>query len=346
MLIRHGDPLGVSPRDDLEGLTYVLAYIGKGELPWTRSHPFPYIEKSKATGDQILAGMDPLYKWLFNQSQTLEWGVVPDYDAIITKFSERWIEKGHGPDPGDFDWWVDDPQSDCYHASGSKDDLHLKRWCYGGWRVFIPERTDDLDEYEPALPLPSNVPLPDLTEEEILFFNPEKRRLPKPGAEERLYLRSGLGPLDIPLPLPDPEEAEVFGYMVSHTSDPELGVVPTFHGFKGMQYYDSDHMAAFYDLEEVGKQHYKGWPNLSESGMAWGTDWEMAWGMDPFGRPKPDAEELARIAEEIKEMFRKMDLPSRVALPKPDFVEYLWLFTDPSIVQRSGPFIHHLQSLS
>ncbi|KZS88190.1 hypothetical protein SISNIDRAFT_268190 [Sistotremastrum niveocremeum HHB9708] len=114
--LRSEGGFSVSPRDDMESLAYVLAYLGKGKLPWHSGPKSKYgfreqASKSKATGALIFDGMDPVYQWPFEIGRALEWGAIPVYDLIISRFSERWVAKGFGANPGEFQWHRFGPDS-------------------------------------------------------------------------------------------------------------------------------------------------------------------------------------------------------------------------------------------
>lgn len=297
--------LGVSPRDDLESLTYVLAYLGKGMLPWHGGPVRPRSSKQDAAGDMIFEGMDPVYQWLFDISRKLEWGKLPDYDHIIAKFSERWVEKGFGPNPGEFNWWFP-----CADSETAPDETKKRRWYYRGWSVFSPGETNNRNLYEPPLPLPQDVALPDENLVEILFLWPERKRLPKPDAEERQYLRQGMSALEVPLPLAHENEWKFLDEANCYwVSVPPWGTIPLSMLENWAKYPEEylEALAAFYDLEEYQAPEPELW--------------------NPHERPplpKPDVAELMFL------IFGGDDsaipVSCRVPLPNPDFEEYLWFF--------------------
>ncbi|KZS88186.1 hypothetical protein SISNIDRAFT_470349 [Sistotremastrum niveocremeum HHB9708] len=314
--LRSEGGYSVSPRDDLESLTYVLAFLSKGMLPWhcglsNLDWKCP-AAKEDATGDMIFKGMDPVYQWLFETSRALKWGALPDYDKIIAKFSERWIEKGFGPNPGEFNWWIPSVNED---TGTDHKEAKDRRWLFHGWRVFTPRETDDHDIYEPPIPSPHDVVLPIEDEEEVIFLWPEKNRLPKPDAEERLYLRHGMSALDIPLPPTVADEwksLQVPCYAVSYPPWGKFSV----SFYERWEIYTEKYfeaMAAFYDLDEFQMP-----PSWSPYGEAF----------ERQALPKSDVEEL---------MFLNFDgddsaipMACRAPLPCPDFAEYFWFFVDNS----------------
>ncbi|KZS96432.1 hypothetical protein SISNIDRAFT_482997 [Sistotremastrum niveocremeum HHB9708] len=226
--IDHGRSL--SPREDLEGLAYTLAYLAKGCLPWYPG-PFGYTSfgpysayshrKKRAVSTQtIFGGMDPIYSWFFDYIIAMPWGHLPDYEMILQKFSARWFAKGFGPNPGEFSWYIRPHHPDYFQPESwnhgpnfaLRTEAFLRRWKSKDWEIFVPGPTQDEYEYEPPLPSPSMYRLPPPTLDELIFFQPELQPLPLPDAEELMYFRQGLSPFQIPLPPVTREEWFFFTY--------------------------------------------------------------------------------------------------------------------------------------
>ncbi|KZT40679.1 hypothetical protein SISSUDRAFT_436649 [Sistotremastrum suecicum HHB10207 ss-3] len=141
----------VSPRDDLEGLAYTLAYLGKGSLPWWRGpnghwyseeYRCKYDEKADAGVNVIFGGMDPIYTWFFELVKGMSWGEMPDYDALIQKFCERWIEKGYGSTPGEYEWWIKSTKKENFSFPGQLRNMtNMNHHCQSQPESSYPVRT-------------------------------------------------------------------------------------------------------------------------------------------------------------------------------------------------------------
>ncbi|KZS96434.1 hypothetical protein SISNIDRAFT_482998 [Sistotremastrum niveocremeum HHB9708] len=328
----------VSPRDDLEGLAYTLAYLGKGSLPWWRGpnghwyseeYRCKYDEKADAGVNVIFGGMDPIYTWFFELVKGMSWGEMPDYDALIQKFCERWIEKGYGSAPGEYDWWIKSTKKE-----NVRHEYLWRRWCFTGWEVFFPGPTDDYDEYEPPLPKPAGVELPSVDDEELLFFDPERKALPEPDEDELLFFRRGMDPIHLPLPDISPEETEFFHHQLFDASVfslvlklPRVLRSPTLEGmaefFLQAENLNPDHCETF-DATEVSLPL----PDWNELEMFKGQMSANDVALPSVSDEEKEELELALLPKyyDSEIIQRELETALWIPLPRPDFDEYCWFF--------------------
>jgi hypothetical protein len=93
-----------SYKDDLECLAYLLAFLYKGQLPWSRGHEeWKVIMETPSA--KLFEGMDPVFPAFLDKVKALAWGEIPNYAGMIAKFAECWVRKDYGDCVGQFNWW-------------------------------------------------------------------------------------------------------------------------------------------------------------------------------------------------------------------------------------------------
>ncbi|KZT40680.1 hypothetical protein SISSUDRAFT_1127018 [Sistotremastrum suecicum HHB10207 ss-3] len=362
----------LSPREDLEGLAYTLAYLAKGYLPWYGG-PLGYYmtDKRAVTTQTIFEGMDSIYAWFFDYVMAMPWGHLPDYEMILQNFAARWFAKGFGPNPGDFPWYIRSQHPDhfppeAWHAgpnSELRSEALLRRWKTKDWEVFVPGPTQNEYEYEPPLPSPSMYRLPPPTFDEMIFFEPELQPLPLPDAEEFMYFRQGLPPFQIPLPPVTREEWIFFTYepyqesMITYEQHGRAPTVDGQHLTSDVTHQNTGEGNTLSDTLPIPRTHeldcFSSEVDATDVALPPPHTDEFDWfrgAMDGVDVPLPAASEADssdRTPGDIDmdyEEFQSFDFGKlcptstgnilgvlrawEVALPRPDFAEYVWFFIE------------------
>lgn len=76
--------LGLSRRDDIESLAYVLIYLLQGTLPWIgiQSRKRILRQKQQISTGELCAGLPGGFRLILEHSRALEFNKIPDYDLL------------------------------------------------------------------------------------------------------------------------------------------------------------------------------------------------------------------------------------------------------------------------
>ena len=95
--------IGLSRRDDLESLAYVLVYLFKGTLPWNRRGFNPSKEnlddvasqKSSINPSIVCKGLPPVAEKLLSYAKTLRFEEEPNYEMVDSWFTDDLVRFPH-----------------------------------------------------------------------------------------------------------------------------------------------------------------------------------------------------------------------------------------------------------
>jgi len=93
----------LSPRDDLESLSYVGLFLVRADLPWRNGPKHEPMKcsikrirglKAKWTGAELGAGSEPEFGYLLDYSRALGFGWIPDYEIWKARFADLALRSG------------------------------------------------------------------------------------------------------------------------------------------------------------------------------------------------------------------------------------------------------------
>ncbi|KAJ3033154.1 hypothetical protein HDV00_006683 [Rhizophlyctis rosea] len=130
--------IGVSGREDLESVGYMLLYFLRGSLPWvrTRNRKDPHRDevgrvKAEMPLEVLCRGLPKEFRQFLEYSKKLGFEEDPDYDKWRTLFGNVWKTKKLG-EKGRFDWMNYQPISAEHLSTGPKEMLpHICNYCDG-----------------------------------------------------------------------------------------------------------------------------------------------------------------------------------------------------------------------
>lgn len=93
----------LSPRDDLESLSYVGLFLVRADLPWRNGPKYEPVKRSikrirglkaKWTGAELGAGSEPEFGYLLDYSRELGFYWIPDYEMWKARFAHLALRSG------------------------------------------------------------------------------------------------------------------------------------------------------------------------------------------------------------------------------------------------------------
>jgi hypothetical protein len=119
----------LSPRDDLESLSYVGLFLARSDLPWRNGPRYEPMKRSikrirdskaRSTGTKLGAGLEPEFGDLLNYSRGLGFDQIADYGSWNSRFED--IVQRLGIIPGEpLDWTPGEPRIALLQADESSE---------------------------------------------------------------------------------------------------------------------------------------------------------------------------------------------------------------------------------